>query len=73
MRGDFPPLRVTGEVGRSRLAVQPTSFVGRTEQIAATGDLLREVSSGCGVDRADSEFEGALLFVENVDRNLADA
>ncbi len=73
VRDDFPPLRATGEVRRSRLPVQLTSFVGRTEQIAATGDLLREVSSGCGVDRADGEFEGALLFVENVDRSLADA
>ena len=31
------------------------------------------VFSGRGVDRAYSEFEGTLLFVENVNRNLADA
>ncbi len=69
----FHKRKVRFETCRSQLVVQPTSFVDRTERIAATGDLVWEVPSSRGVDRADSEFEGALLLVENVDRNLADA
>lgn len=69
----FHKRKVRFETCRSQLPGQPTSFVDRTERIATTGDLVRKVPSGRGVDRADSEFEGALLLVENVDRNLADA
>lgn len=79
LRGDFPALRVTSEIGRSRLPVQLTSFVGRGEQIAAVRELLAHNrlvtltgAGGAGKTRLavriaaleEPGFDGQVFFVD---------
>lgn len=79
LRGEFPPLRVTPELRRSRLPVQLTSFVGRAEQVVEVGELLGDNrlvtltgAGGAGKTRlavrvaaeAETDFDGEVFFVD---------
>lgn len=79
VRVEFPPLRVTPVLRRSRLPVQLTSFVGRAEQVVQVGELLGDNrlvtltgAGGAGKTRlairvaaeAEADFDGEVFFVD---------
>ena len=58
--------------GSGVVAIRAGYYSAGCRQVGLTKVPLREVLSGNGIDRADGDFEGALLFVQNVQRHFVD-